>query len=140
MIAGRGDVLRRYEADGWKVLGISWLPEIADQAMSAADAEAIFGRLRELLGVPIDVEYCPHPAGPPSCWCRKPLPGIGVVFVHRYQLDPSRCLYVGAGPQDPGFARKLGFGYRDADEFFSAGGSGPYRRSVRPRGRMPPPC
>jgi histidinol phosphatase-like enzyme len=52
------------------------------------------------------------------CWCRKPLPGLGVVFQQRYRLDPSQCIYVGSGTQDPGFARKLGFQYRDAAEFF----------------------
>ena len=104
--------------DGWKVLGLSWLPEIAETTMTAADADAIFARLRELLGVAIEVEYCPHAAGPPVCWCRKPLPGLGVVFQQRHRLDPSKCLYVGAGAQDPGFARRLGFAYRDASEFF----------------------
>ena len=114
----RGKVLRRYAEDGWKILGLSWLPEITEHTMSANDADAIFARMREGLGVDIEVEYCPHPPGPPICWCRKPLPGLGVVFVKRHQLDPSRCIYVGAGPQDPGFARKLGFDYREAGEFF----------------------
>jgi hypothetical protein len=41
-----------------------------------------------------------------------------VVFQQRYRLDPSQCIYVGSGTQDPGFARKLGFQYRDAAEFF----------------------
>jgi len=114
----RGALLRRYADDGWKVLGLSWLPEIAETTMTAADADAIFTRLRALLGVAIEVEYCPHAAGPPVCWCRKPLPGLGVVFQQRHRLDPSKCLYVGAGAQDPGFARRLGFAYRDASEFF----------------------
>jgi len=35
-----------------------------------------------------------------------------------HRLDPRRCIYVGNGPQDPGFARRLGFEYRDAGEFF----------------------
>ena len=74
--------------------------------------------MQELLGVAIEVEYCPHAAGPPVCWCRKPLPGLGVVLIERHGLDPAACIYVGAGPQDPGFARRLGFQYRDADEFF----------------------
>jgi hypothetical protein len=115
----RGAVLRRYQAEGWKVLGMSWLPEISGQSMSAADADAIFAALREALGVAIEIEYCPHPAGPPVCWCRKPLPGLGVAFVQRYRLDAARCIYVGSGPQDPGFARKLGFQYYDANDFFS---------------------
>jgi hypothetical protein len=41
-----------------------------------------------------------------------------VVFIHRYRLDAPQCLYVGNGAQDPGFARRLGFQYRDAAEFF----------------------
>ena len=77
--------------------------------------------MQEQLGVSIEVLYCPHAAGPPKCWCRKPLPGLGVVFIQRHRLDPSQCIYVGAGPQDRGFARRLGFQYRDAGEFFAAG-------------------
>jgi aryl-alcohol dehydrogenase-like predicted oxidoreductase/predicted kinase len=116
--AGRGAVLRQYALDGWRLLGLSWLPEIADGTMTAADADAIFMRLEELVGVAIGVEYCPHAAGPPACWCRKPLPGLGVVFQQRHRLDPSKCIYVGAGAQDPGFARRMGFQYRDAAAFF----------------------
>ena len=118
-VVERGAVLRRYQAEGWEVLGLSWLPEISGQSMAAADADAIFASVRAALGVAIDIEYCPHAAGPPVCWCRKPLPGLGVTFVHRYRLDPVRCIYVGSGPQDPGFARKLGFQYYDANDFFS---------------------
>jgi len=116
----RGALLRRHADDGWRILGLSWLPEIAEKTMTAADAGAVFDRLRELLGVAIEVEYCPHAAGPPLCWCRKPLPGLGVVFQQRHRLDPSKCIYVGAGAQDPGFARRMGFVYRDANEFFGA--------------------
>jgi hypothetical protein len=43
-----------------------------------------------------------------------------VLLIHRHQLDPARCIYVGAGPQDPGFARKLGFIYQDAAHFFAS--------------------
>jgi aryl-alcohol dehydrogenase-like predicted oxidoreductase/predicted kinase len=117
----RGTVLRRCADEGWKVLGLSWIPEISERTVTPADADAVFARLREVLGVPIEVEYCPHPAGPPVCWCRKPLPGLGVVFEQRHRLDPSQCLYIGSGSQDPGFARKMGFQYREAGEFFGAG-------------------
>jgi predicted kinase/histidinol phosphatase-like enzyme len=111
--------LRRYEAEGWRLLGLSWQPEVAEEKMSPGDVDAVFGRMRELLGVGIEVEYCPHGAGPPKCWCRKPLPGLGVLFILRHRLDASQCVYVGAGPQDPGFARRLGFQYREADDFFA---------------------
>ena len=119
MFAERGEVLRRYEADGWRVLGLSWQPEIADDTITPVQVDEGFARMRELLGVAIEVEYCPHGAGPPTCWCRKPLPGLGVVFIQRHKLDASQCIYVGAGPQDPGFARRLGFQYREAADFFA---------------------
>jgi aryl-alcohol dehydrogenase-like predicted oxidoreductase/predicted kinase len=115
----RGAVLRRLRDEGWRILGLSWLPEIAEEALSPADATAVFDRMRELLQVEIEIDWCPHAAGPPRCWCRKPLPGLGVLLIHRHQLDPARCVYVGSGPQDPGFARKLGFTYAPADEFFA---------------------
>ena len=118
----RGGVLRRYQADGYRLLGLSWQPEVAEGTRSAAEVEAVFARVQELLGVAIEIEYCPHGAGPPVCWCRKPLPGLGVVFIQRHRLDPSQCIYVGSGPQDPGFARKLGFHYRDAEDFFACTG------------------
>ena len=114
----RGLVLRRYAEAGWKVLGLSWIPEIAGGTMTVADAEAVVARLQDALGVEIEVEYCPHPAGPPVCWCRKPLPGLGVMLQYRHRLDPAQCIYTGSGAQDPGFARRLGFQYRDAGEFF----------------------
>jgi histidinol phosphatase-like enzyme len=87
--------------------------------MTVEEADAGFARLQQRLGVSIEVLYCPHAAGPPRCWCRKPLPGLGVVFIQRHRLDPSRCIYVGSGSQDPGFARRLGFQYRDAADFFA---------------------
>ena len=112
-LPGRAATLRRYAESGWHVLGIAWRPDIASEQ---ADAE--FARLREALGVPIDIQYCPHGGGPPICWCRKPLPGLGVAFIRKYRLDPSQCIYVADGSQDPGFARRLGFQYRESTEFF----------------------
>ncbi len=119
-LTDRGPVLRRYQDAGWLLLGLAWCPQIADNTMTAEQADTGFTSMQEKLGVAIDVLYCPHAAGPPKCWCRKPLPGLGVVFIQRHRLDPSQCIYVGSGPQDPGFARRLGFQYRDADEFFAS--------------------
>jgi aryl-alcohol dehydrogenase-like predicted oxidoreductase/histidinol phosphatase-like enzyme len=118
VIDGRAAHLRRFVEDGWRVFGVTWLPEIAAGTMSHAGAAALFARLREALGIALDVEYCPHAAGPPVCWCRKPLPGLGVVLRERHRLDPAQCVYVGSGSQDPGFARRLGFQYRNESEFF----------------------
>jgi aryl-alcohol dehydrogenase-like predicted oxidoreductase/adenylate kinase family enzyme len=116
-LASRGPALRRYQDQGWLLLGLAWRPQIADRTMTREQVEADFARMREQLGVAIEVLYCPHAAGAPTCWCRKPLPGLGVVFIQRHRLDPSQCVYVGSGPQDRGFARRLGFEYRDTNDF-----------------------
>ena len=107
-------MLRGYRDDGWPILGMSWQPEIAAGTRSPADVAAVFARMNELAGLSMEIAHCPHAAGPPRCWCRKPLPGLGVTFVQRHRLDPAQCLYIGGGAQDPGFARKLGFTYRAA--------------------------
>ncbi|HJU42665.1 MAG TPA: aldo/keto reductase [Vicinamibacterales bacterium] len=88
---------------GSRLIVFAWQPSVA--AFSAAIART---------GLSIDFDYCPHGAGPPRCWCRKPLPGLGVAAIHRHRLDPARCLYIGDGPLDPGFARRLGFTYQEA--------------------------
>jgi histidinol phosphatase-like enzyme len=74
----------------------------------------MFARMNAQMGLVIEVEYCPHAAGPPRCWCRKPLPGLGVLLIHRHALDPSSCIYVGDGPQDAAYAARLGFQHRPA--------------------------
>jgi aryl-alcohol dehydrogenase-like predicted oxidoreductase/histidinol phosphatase-like enzyme/predicted kinase len=117
----RAELLRGYAGAGWRILGLSWQPEIAAKTQTIDVVDATFARMRTLAGVDIEVAYCPHGAGPPTCWCRKPLPGLGVAFIHRHRLDPARCVYVGVGPQDPGFARRLGCQYRDAEDFFERG-------------------
>ena len=117
VVEDRAAQLRRFQGDGWKLLGMSWQPEIAAKTITPEQADAVFAGLRKLTGLAIEVEYCPHGAGPLACWCRKPLPGIGVVFIERHRLDASACIYIGNGVQDPVFARRLGFQYHDAATF-----------------------
>jgi aryl-alcohol dehydrogenase-like predicted oxidoreductase/histidinol phosphatase-like enzyme len=118
LLAERRALLARYQAEGWRLLALSWEPQIAEHAATAAQVDEELARLRDRLRLDLEFHYCPHGAGPPVCWCRKPLPGLGVLLIRRYQLDPRQCLYVGSTPQDPPFARRLGFEYRAADEFF----------------------
>jgi aryl-alcohol dehydrogenase-like predicted oxidoreductase len=89
------DLVERYRRPGDKVLAIAWLP-------GGIDAE-----VRAALG-DVELEYCPHPAGPPVCWCRKPLPGLILQFAFRYRLDLSQCIYLGRKRADQTLAERLG--------------------------------
>src|SRR5262249_56170189 len=105
--------MRRRDADeGYPLLVLSWQPDVEAGARTAADVDAMFAAMNQRLGLSIDVEYCPHGAGPPRCWCRKPLPGLGVLLIHKHTLDPAQCIYVGDGTIDAGYARRLGFEFR----------------------------
>jgi len=117
-IGSRAEALRRCAADGWLVLGVAWRPDIAENRSTVEQVDEAFAQLRERLGVAIDIAYCPHGAGPPVCWCRKPLPGLLVAFIRKHRLDPRQCIYIGGGAQDPGFARRVGMEYRSAADFF----------------------
>jgi aryl-alcohol dehydrogenase-like predicted oxidoreductase/histidinol phosphatase-like enzyme len=118
VLPGRAEVLRRYRDAGFRLLGLSWHPEIALGRASREEVEAGHVRMQELLGLEIDVLYCPHGGGPPACWCRRPMPGLGVVFIQRHSLDAARCHYVGEGAADAAFARRMGFRHEDAEAFF----------------------
>src|SRR5262249_11880849 len=63
--------------------------------------------------VPTDVEfaYRPHPAGPPVCWCRKPLPGLVLQFAFRHRLALDQCLLIGRSPADRTLAARIGMKY-----------------------------
>lgn len=119
LLPSRREALARFRAEGWTLLGLSWHPEIASGRRTAEEVEAVFERTHELLGVRLDHRYCPHGDGPPVCWCRKPLPGLGVELIEHHRLDPARCVYVGRDPSDRTLARVLGFEFRHADEVFA---------------------
>jgi aryl-alcohol dehydrogenase-like predicted oxidoreductase len=109
-----GGALSKHHDEGATLVVWSWQPSIAAGTRSRADVESEFSAAIARTGLPIEFDYCPHGAGPPRCWCRKPLPGLGVAAIHRHRLDPSLCLYTGDGSLDAGFARKLGFGFRES--------------------------
>jgi len=91
----------------WPIVGATlWRPGLAPDTLAA-----IAARLGELVGRAIDVRACVHPAGPPVCWCRKPMPGLAVALARDHQLSPARTIVVGRGPADRGFAVRAGMTY-----------------------------
>src|SRR5206468_7422092 len=77
---------------GYKLLAIAWRPQIREGKTTDAAVLACFERTKELLGMDVDFAYCPHPAGPPICWCRKPLPGLVLQFAFRHRLALTQCV------------------------------------------------
>jgi aryl-alcohol dehydrogenase-like predicted oxidoreductase/predicted kinase len=59
----------------------------------------------------VEGALCPHPAGPPRCWCRPPLPGLPLAFARAHGVDPSRSTLVGVGPAHRTLATTLGARY-----------------------------
>ncbi len=47
----RAEILRRYQDDGFLLLGLSWQPEVAEGAQTGEGVEAVAQRMRELLGI-----------------------------------------------------------------------------------------
>ena len=60
---------------------------------------------------PVESALCPHPAGPPTCWCRPPLPGLPLAFARQHAVDPSRSILVGTSPAHRTLATTLGARY-----------------------------
>jgi aryl-alcohol dehydrogenase-like predicted oxidoreductase len=74
-------------------LVFDWRPDDTSDALAAEVAS-----LSAEVSGPVEGALCPHAAGPPSCWCRPPLPGLPLAFSRAHDVDPSRSILVGTGP------------------------------------------
>jgi len=118
VLPGRTKKLLEFQKKGYKLLGVSNQSGVEKGDLSHKTAEACFTRTNELLGVDIEFKFCPHHSFPISCFCRKPQSGLGVEFIEKYKLDPSQCIFVGDMTSDRTFAKRCGFVFSHADEFF----------------------
>jgi aryl-alcohol dehydrogenase-like predicted oxidoreductase/phosphoglycolate phosphatase-like HAD superfamily hydrolase len=114
----RRDALVRYAADGWLLFAHAWRPAVARGSVTRDGVEAEFARTRAGLGVDIRFAYCPHDAGPPICWCRKPLPGSVLEFAIKHDVALDRSIVVGSSSADRTMAQRLGATFCGAKDFF----------------------
>ena len=117
---GRRTTLERYVRDGWLLFAHAWRPGVASGALSLDNLRDQFGLVRERLGLPIEIACCPHDAGPPVCWCRKPIPGSIIEFALRHHVAFSQSILVGNAAADRTLAQRLGLRYERTDDFFAA--------------------
>jgi diketogulonate reductase-like aldo/keto reductase/predicted kinase len=87
-------------------LVFDWSPDGTLDALTG-DVE----RLSTEVSGPVESALCPHAAGPPSCWCRPPLPGLPLAFARAHGVDLSRSTLVGTGPAQRTLATTLGARY-----------------------------
>jgi hypothetical protein len=115
---GCAETLAGYAAAGWLLFTHAWRPQVSSGETSREMVLRCFDRTRELLGLELETGFCPHPAGPPVCWCRKPIPGLVLEFAARRGVALERSIAVGRGPADRTLAERLGMTYRDVAGFF----------------------
>jgi aryl-alcohol dehydrogenase-like predicted oxidoreductase len=100
----------------WKEHGRGDLPHLVYDWSPGGTVEALdpaVADLRETVSAPVEAALCPHPAGPPTCWCRPPLPGLPLAFARKHGIDPSRSTLLGTGPAHKTLAGALGATYVD---------------------------
>ena len=102
------DELRKYSREGWLLFVHAWRPQVGAGKLTMVEVEAGFARLQEQLGVEIDFACCPHEAGPPACWCRKPIPGSVLEFAARHGVALTRSIVVGGSAADRTMAERIG--------------------------------
>lgn len=115
---GRTKILEDYKKRGYKLLGVSNQSGVAKGELTYDTADRLFAYTNKLLGVDIEYRFCPHQSAPISCYCRKPMNGIGVEFILKYKLKASDCIMVGDMTTDKTFAQRAGFQYIDQEDFF----------------------
>jgi hypothetical protein len=78
---------------------------------TADDLAAGACRLRAEVAGPVETALCPHAGGPPSCWCRPPLPGLPLAFARARAVELSRSVLIGSRPAHQTLAATLGARY-----------------------------
>jgi len=90
-------------------LVFDWRPDGAPEELAP-----LVAALGAQVSGPVESALCAHPAGPPTCWCRPPLPGLLLAFARAHGVDPARSILVGASPAHRTLATTLGARYVSA--------------------------
>lgn len=110
--------LQALAAEGVLLLGASNQSGVAKNNPPMAVCEECFTETNRLLGVDVQVDFDYSPAGPIVSWHRKPMPGMGVDAIWKHKLDPNLVTYVGDMTTDRTFAKRCGFKFEWAKDFF----------------------
>ena len=105
---------RALSADGWTdaiAAAAPAAPHLVYDWNPDGDSSVLDSAVAQLVAVvtgPVEAALCPHPAGPPVCWCRPPLPGLPLAFARRHGIDLAASVVVGSGAAHKTLAQTLG--------------------------------
>ena len=110
---GAVDGVRRLHAAGFALVVVSNQSGVARGYFAEADLGVVWAKLRELLGVPFLVYYCPHHPESDApynveCRCRKPEPGMLLEAAKEHRLDLSQSWMIGDILNDVEAGRRAG--------------------------------
>ncbi len=115
----RLDYLRNWKNQGYLLIAISNQNAIGKERLTNNDVKANFVYTNHLLDNIIDdFGYCPHDTYPIQCYCKKPMPGLGVEFVEKYKIDVSSSHMLCSETADKTFAKRCGLNPIEAEETF----------------------
>jgi histidinol-phosphate phosphatase family protein len=93
-VSGAGEALDRLRRAGVRVGLVTNQSGVATGRITAAQVEAVNGRVEAQLGPFDTVQWCPH--GPDDgCSCRKPAPGLVLTALEQLAVRADRCVLVG---------------------------------------------
>ena len=120
MIPNRKNKIIAYQNMGYYLVGASNQSGISKGNVTEAEVIACFEETNKQLGLNINYNFCPHKVPPITCYCRKPAPGMGALFIEKYKLNPPDCIMIGDMTSDKTFAERCGFQFQFADKFFAS--------------------
>jgi aryl-alcohol dehydrogenase-like predicted oxidoreductase len=100
-------LLAQFPADTPCLL-FGWRPGATDDSLASNGS---IDAIREARAGLLEIAICPHPAGPPICWCRPPLPALLLAFAHRHAVNLVASTLFGRSPTDRRMARVLGMSF-----------------------------
>ena len=116
--AARRASLMTLRHEGWALFVHAWRPQVERGETTMDDVGACFAQLRAQLGADVTTACCPHEAGPPVCWCRKPIPGSALEFAVGRGVSLERSVVVGSASADRTMAERIGARFESSGSFF----------------------
>jgi hypothetical protein len=104
------DVVPFSRAPGTGEAGVFVAAEVADAVVDDPGPRLVFGWRPGEPGPGM----CPHPGGPPICWCRPPLPGLPLALARAHGVDPARSVLVGRSAAHRALALAIGARFKEA--------------------------